>query len=247
MSAKRFSSLIAAEGRLSEAVSEEKRLPFEGYVSLEKIQIRVTIVAIAAKKWCCKSKDLTNLRMVQKNAQSLVFKWVIGSVKILSNHLLVQWNLFPGANVHLFSFLDWSLDFNNSHTNRAWCLLSICFGQCIRGDPGAASRDDKMFVAKVYYKIDLIINFSSPGSAIRICLPSIISEVASNKNELWKLVRLTRFQKPQLSSVPVFFKTAHPFFLLYLLCYLYLRFVFWAVFLCFTQFGGDSNCLKFDW
>ena len=120
-SAKRFSSLIAAEGRLSEAVSEEKRLPFEGYVSLEKIQIRVTIVAIAAKKWCCKSKDLTNLRMVQKNAQSLVFKWVIGSVEILLNHLLVQWNLFPGANVHLFSFLVWSLDFNNSHTNRAWC------------------------------------------------------------------------------------------------------------------------------
>ena len=119
-SAKCFSSLIAAEGRLSEAVSEEKRLPFEGYVSLEKIQIRVTIVTIAAKKWCCKSKDLTNLRMVQ-NAQSLVFKWVIGSVKILLNHLLVQWNLFPGANVHLFSFLVWSLDFNNSHTNRAWC------------------------------------------------------------------------------------------------------------------------------
>ena len=49
-SAKRFSSLIAAEGRPSAAVSEEKRLPFEGYVSLEKIQIRVTIVAIAPKK-----------------------------------------------------------------------------------------------------------------------------------------------------------------------------------------------------
>ena len=179
-SAKRFSSLIAAEGRLSEAVSEEKRLLFEGYVSLEKIQIRVTIVAIAAKKWCCKSKDLTNLRMVQKNAQSLVFKWVIGSVKILSNHLLVQWNLFPGANVHLFSFLVWSLDFNNSHTNRTWCLLSICFGQCIRGDPGAVSREDRMLVAEVYYKIDLIINFSHEHSIVPTNCPWVSEDVFSS-------------------------------------------------------------------
>ena len=178
-SAKRFSSLIAAEGRLSAAVSEEKRLPFEGYVSLEKIQIRVTIVAIAAKKWCYKSEDLTNLRMIQ-NAQSLVFKWVIGSVKILLNHLLVQWNLFPGANVHLFSFLVWSLDFNNSHTNRAWCLLSICFGQCIRGDPGAVSREDRMFVAEVYYKIDLIINFSHEHSIVPTNCPWVSEDVFSS-------------------------------------------------------------------
>ena len=46
----RFSSLIAAEGRPSAAVSEEKLLPFAGYISLEKIQIQVTVVAIAAKK-----------------------------------------------------------------------------------------------------------------------------------------------------------------------------------------------------
>ena len=35
----------------------------------------------------------------------------------------------------------------------------------------------------------------------QICLPNIISNVTSNKNELGKTVRLTSFQKAQLQSV----------------------------------------------
>ena len=40
----------------------------------------------------------------------------------------------------------------------------------------------------------------------RICLPSIIANIAKSKNELWKLVRLTSFQKRQSQSVSIFFE-----------------------------------------
>ena len=38
----------------------------------------------------------------------------------------------------------------------------------------------------------------------KICLPSIISIATNHKNELWKTVRLTSFQKPKLQSVLIF-------------------------------------------
>ena len=58
-----------------------------------------------------------------------------------------------------------------------------------------------------------------------------------------KTVRLTRFQKPQLQSVSVFFKFVHLWLHLYSLCHLYLTLTFWAV---STQFGGSFRCLNFD-
>ena len=51
----------------------------------------------------------------------------------------------------------------------------------------------------------------------------------NNKNELWKAVRLTSCQKPQLQLVSNFFKFVHLCFLLYLLCFIYLFVMFWAV------------------
>ena len=39
-----------------------------------------------------------------------------------------------------------------------------------------------------------------------LCRPNIISIVANNETELWKPVRWTSFQKPQLQSVSIFFK-----------------------------------------
>ena len=60
-----------------------------------------------------------------------------------------------------------------------------------------------------------------------------ISIVTNNKNELWKTVRLTSFQKPQLQSVSIFFKFVHPCFLFYLLCYLNIPLTFRAVILNF--------------
>ena len=44
-----------------------------------------------------------------------------------------------------------------------------------------------------------------------------------------KTVRLTRFQKPQLQSVSIFFKFVHLWLHLYSLCHLYLTLTFWAV------------------
>ena len=53
--------------------------------------------------------------------------------------------------------------------------------------------------------------------------------VTTNKNELWKTVRWTSFQKPQLQSVAFFFKFFHPCFLQYLQCHLHLLQTFRAV------------------
>ena len=53
--------------------------------------------------------------------------------------------------------------------------------------------------------------------------------------------------------VSIFFKFAHPFLLLYFLCYPYRQFFMFFFFrcferfiLCFTQFGDGSHCLNFD-
>ena len=43
----------------------------------------------------------------------------------------------------------------------------------------------------------------------------MISKVTDKKNDLWKTVRLTSFQKPKLQSVSIFFKFVHPCVLLY--------------------------------
>ena len=48
-----------------------------------------------------------------------------------------------------------------------------------------------------------------------------------------KIVRLTSFQEAQLKSVSIFFKLVHPCLFLYLLCYLYFLFTFWAVIFMF--------------
>ena len=62
-------------------------------------------------------------------------------------------------------------------------------------------------------------------------LPSIISNVVNNKNELWKAVRLASFQKPKFQSLSIVFKFVHPWLLLYLLCrLLFLLLTFWAIF-----------------
>lgn len=50
----------------------------------------------------------------------------------------------------------------------------------ILGNPGALSRDDRMFVAKVYYKIDLTVNFRHGHSIVPINCPWV-SEDPLNK------------------------------------------------------------------
>ena len=83
----------------------------------------------------------------------------------------------------------------------------------------------------------------------RIHLPSIISNVTNNKNELfWKSVWLTSLQKSQLQHASVFFKFVHLCFLLYVFAVLFkLPFLrFEGLFLWFTQFCDSFHCLKFD-
>ena len=76
----------------------------------------------------------------------------------------------------------------------------------------------------------------------------------NNKNELWKTVRLTSFQKAplQYGLVSILFKIVHPFLLLYLLWFLCsLIFMFWAVRVIFVWPEKRNNKLKeterFDW
>ena len=52
-----------------------------------------------------------------------------------------------------------------------------------------------------------------------------------NKNELWKTVRLTNFQIPQLLSLSIFLRFVHPCLLSYLLCYPHILSTFCAVIL----------------
>ena len=56
------------------------------------------------------------------------------------------------------------------------------------------------------------------------CLSSSTSNVTNNKNVLYKTVRLTSFQKPQLQCLSIFFNFVRPCFLWYLLCLLRDRF-----------------------
>ena len=72
------------------------------------------------------------------------------------------------------------------------------------------------------------------------------SNFTSSRNELWKNVSLTRFQKPQLKSFSISFKfKIHPCLLLYLLFYLYLLLTFEQLFLYFTQLCGSLHCPNF--
>ena len=76
----------------------------------------------------------------------------------------------------------------------------------------------------------------------------------------WNLenCQANKFQKDQLPSFSTFFKSVHLFLIFTLtkificthscslLCYLKLLFMFWAVFLCFTEIGGGFHCCSFD-
>ena len=68
------------------------------------------------------------------------------------------------------------------------------------------------------------------------------TNVTSNKNELWKPFRRTSLQKAQLQSVLVFFKFVHSCLFLYLLCYLFIILISWAI---FFLIGGSSHRLNF--
>ena len=65
------------------------------------------------------------------------------------------------------------------HEQSVVCPWSICFVQCILGDPGVVNRDDRMFVAEVYYKIDLIVNFRHEHSIVPTNCPWVSEDVFS--------------------------------------------------------------------
>ena len=58
--------------------------------------------------------------------------------------------------------------------------------------------------------------------------------------------RVTSFQKPQLKSVSVFFKSVHPSLVLYLLCNLHILLNFWAVILMFHSIWCQYPLSNFD-
>ena len=66
----------------------------------------------------------------------------------------------------------------------------------------------------------------------QLCVKQILNVIwnlTNNKNELWKTVKLTSFQKPQSQSVSIVFKFVHQCPFLYLLCHLHILCIFWAV------------------
>ena len=71
-----------------------------------------------------------------------------------------------------------------------------------------------------------------------------------NKNELWKTVRPTSFQKAQLQSVSIFLKLASNLSIRAFLCICSVIYTFFSRFeslnLSFTQFGGSFLRLNFD-
>ena len=88
----------------------------------------------------------------------------------------------------------------------------------------------------------------------RRILSIITNAVINNKNELWKTVRLlSKFSKTQcnlfqssscLSTVSI---CASFCIFEYLVCFSYHLLMLYAVFVCFTQFGGRlSQCQNFD-
>ena len=71
-------------------------------------------------------------------------------------------------------------------------------------------------------QLHILVCLKSQLRAKQICLPSIISNVTNNKNELWKTVRLTSFQKTTIATrfnllQVCFFRASFSI----LLCYLY--------------------------
>ena len=126
--------------------------------------------------------------------------------------------------------------------NLGMCLIGLCHGCSVH------------FVNKPFYTSLLAINttweitrfWQNRSFVSNKCPLSIISNVTNNKNELWKIVRQTSFQKPQLQSVLIFYKFVHPCLLLYS-CVIYTLFLcFERLFLCFTQSGGGSHSLDFN-
>ena len=78
------------------------------------------------------------------------------------------------------------------------------------------------------------------------CLPSIISNVTNNKNELGKAARLASFQNAQLQSTLIVLEFVHPYLLFYFVVLFKPSFLcFEWLFLCSTHFGDGSNCLNF--
>ena len=71
---------------------------------------------------------------------------------------------------------------------------------------------------------------------------SSISNVINNKNELWKTVTLTSFQKP---TTTIRFKSDHPCHLLYLLCYLYLPNMFFKSYFLFHSIWWQFVLFEF--
>jgi len=69
------------------------------------------------------------------------------------------------------------------------------------------------------------------------------------KVELYKIIRLTRFQKPRLQSVTIIFQISPSkpsFFSIYCVDYTFFERFEQLIFVCFTQFGGSSYSLNFD-
>ena len=77
------------------------------------------------------------------------------------------------------------------------------------------------------------------------CLLSIISNITNNKNELWKTVRRTSFQKPHCnpfqSPSSLSMRVSFCLSMLSIPCFRVLSGHF-----CFTQSGGGSHSLDFD-
>ena len=88
-----------------------------------------------------------------------------------------------------------------------------------------------------------ITNYSL--TSYKTCLKTIIFKIRNEKKELWKTVRLTSSQSPQIQyNVPHLSLSIRGSFSVYCVTYPFFS-CFEQLYLCFTQFGSSTHCLNF--
>ena len=150
---------------------------------------------------CVKSKRFKDRSCTYKNTGSSHWSAYISLPNSWENFLKDQ-SIFPYVII-LFTLINFFYVLILLGENWCWSLLGL-------------------LTMEINVREEITIKWQNYSFLSHKYSSSSISNVINNKNELWKTVRLTSFQKPQLQ----------------LLC--------WSYFLCFTQFGGRSHYLNFD-
>ena len=101
-------------------------------------------------------------------------------------------------------------------------VKSLCHGWLLHFAHSASYRS--VLPIKLWWMTMKFWWMANHALCLTICLPSIVTNVTHDKNEIWKTFRLTSFQNPQLQSISIFFKSLsiHAFFCIWDVIYTFL-------------------------